>query len=205
VPGKLRRHLSYSNVIATIALFLAMGGGAIAAVVKLKPNQVKSKHIAPDAVTGADANESSFGTVPTATNATNATNAVNATSVGGTEIRRLDFRTGTTGGPTTILNDFRGLTLSATCTAGALSINADTSINGSEMEVWDNTQRDQVAPFNTSTNPSITGLLGNGGPNAATLVYSNPSGGHVTADFQYNQLGTLGGAFQCLVGGYAIG
>jgi hypothetical protein len=90
--------LSYANVMSTIAVFLALGGGAMAAV-KLKANQVKTKNIAPNAVTGDKALESSFSKVPTASqadnaahaasadsapsaaNATNATNAANATNL----------------------------------------------------------------------------------------------------------------------------
>ena len=95
-------------MIAVIALFIALGGGAIAAI-KLKANQVKTKNIAPNAVTGDKARESSFGQVPsaataqsatTAQNASNAENASNAAALGGSppsaffpdaNITRLDF------------------------------------------------------------------------------------------------------------------
>ena len=75
--ARLRPRLTFSNVVSVIALFVALGGGAYAAV-KLKPNQVKSKHIAPDAVRGVDANESSFGQVPSAANAVTAQSAATA-------------------------------------------------------------------------------------------------------------------------------
>ena len=75
--SQLRSRLSFSNVVSVIALFAALTGGAYAAV-KLKPNQVKSKNIAPNAVHGVDADESSFGTVPRAANADNAGNAAHA-------------------------------------------------------------------------------------------------------------------------------
>ncbi len=42
----LRRHFSYANVMATIAVFIALGGGAYA----LSRGEVKSKNIARDAV-----------------------------------------------------------------------------------------------------------------------------------------------------------
>jgi hypothetical protein len=95
VVERIRAHLTYANVMATVAVFLALGGGAVAAV-KLKANQVKTRNIAPDAVTGDKALESSFAQVPSAgkaddalhagradtagssTNAANATNADNA-------------------------------------------------------------------------------------------------------------------------------
>ncbi len=85
----IRSRLTYANVMATIAVFLALGGGAYAVNLKLKQNQVKTRNIAPDAVTGGKALESSFGQVPsagqannatTATTATNAANATNATN-----------------------------------------------------------------------------------------------------------------------------
>ena len=42
----IRKRLSYANVMATLALFVALGGGAYA----LSRGEVKSKHIARDAV-----------------------------------------------------------------------------------------------------------------------------------------------------------
>lgn len=50
--SKLKRHLSVANVLSCIALFVALGGSAYAAV-KLKPNQVKAVNIANQAVTNA--------------------------------------------------------------------------------------------------------------------------------------------------------
>ena len=49
---KLKRHLSVANVLSCIALFIALGGSAFAAV-KLKANQVKAVNIAKQAVTNA--------------------------------------------------------------------------------------------------------------------------------------------------------
>jgi hypothetical protein len=44
MPDRLRRNLSYANVMATIAVFVALGGSSYAAVALTK-NSVKSKHI----------------------------------------------------------------------------------------------------------------------------------------------------------------
>jgi hypothetical protein len=44
LPARLRSRLSYANVVATIALFAALGGGAYAAT-ELSRNSVRSKHI----------------------------------------------------------------------------------------------------------------------------------------------------------------
>jgi hypothetical protein len=75
--ARLRPRLTFANVVSVMALFIALGGGSYAAV-KLKANQVKSKNIAPDAVQGIDANESSFGQVPSANQANNANQANSA-------------------------------------------------------------------------------------------------------------------------------
>ena len=84
----MRRHLTYSNVVATLALFLVLGGG-IAVAAALKKNSVKSKQIAANAVkgseikngavttdeladgaaTGAKVDEASLGRVPSAADA----------------------------------------------------------------------------------------------------------------------------------------
>ena len=83
----MRKHLTYSNVGVTICLFLLLGGAtAIAAgglgkntvgskqlkknsvtAAKIKKNAVTTAKIKKDAVTGAKVNESTLGTVPSAT------------------------------------------------------------------------------------------------------------------------------------------
>jgi hypothetical protein len=48
-----RPRFTYANVMATIAVFIALGGSSVAAVtISLKKNSVKSKNIAAGAVTG---------------------------------------------------------------------------------------------------------------------------------------------------------
>ena len=61
---RIGRALSYSNVMATVAVFIALGGGAYA--VSLKRNSVGSKQIKANAVKASEAKESTFGTVPNA-------------------------------------------------------------------------------------------------------------------------------------------
>jgi hypothetical protein len=96
---KFKKHLSYANVMASLAMFAVLGGGAFAAV-KLKKDSVGSKQLktnavktaeladgavttpklADNAATGAKVDESSLGQVPSAASADSATNATNATS-----------------------------------------------------------------------------------------------------------------------------
>ena len=47
----IRKHLSYANVVATLALFLAMGGGALAAL-RIPPNSIGTPQLKRGAVTG---------------------------------------------------------------------------------------------------------------------------------------------------------
>jgi hypothetical protein len=47
----IKRHLTFANVVAVMALFLALGGGAYAAL-KVKANSVGTKQLKDNAVTG---------------------------------------------------------------------------------------------------------------------------------------------------------
>jgi hypothetical protein len=84
----MHKHLSYANVVATMALFVALGGGAYAAI-NLPKNSVGAKQIKKNAVsgrkvknrslTGADLNLSKLGKVPSAAGADHAGSADHAT------------------------------------------------------------------------------------------------------------------------------
>jgi hypothetical protein len=86
---KLAGKFTYANVMATVAVFLALGGASYAAfkvpknsigAKQLKNGAVTAAKIKNGAVTGAKMAAGTLGTVPSATNATTATNAVNATN-----------------------------------------------------------------------------------------------------------------------------
>jgi hypothetical protein len=97
MAGSIRRRISYANVMSTIAVFAALGGGAYAAVA-LPKNSVGSKQIKKNAVTnakigknavtgakvknasltGADINLATLPKVGSAANADNAGHAANA-------------------------------------------------------------------------------------------------------------------------------
>ena len=91
----LRRRLSYANVMATIAVFVALGGSAYA-VTQLPKNSVGSKQLKKNSVTAAKIKDgtitgqkiklSTLGTVPSASSAATAGtagNASNADALGG--------------------------------------------------------------------------------------------------------------------------
>lgn len=73
---KIRKHLTYANVVASLALFLVISGGAAYAASHLAKNSVGSKQLRANSVTGrkvkdgsltgADVNASTLGEVPSA-------------------------------------------------------------------------------------------------------------------------------------------
>jgi hypothetical protein len=72
----LRARLTYANVVATLALFLALGGTSYAALQitskDIKNRTIKGGDIAKDTLGGTEINESRLAVVPHATNADNA-------------------------------------------------------------------------------------------------------------------------------------
>ncbi len=92
--SRLRRHLSYANVMASIAVFLALGGVGYAATSingnniakrtvganKLKNGTLTSKQVKANALNGGVIEETSLGTVPSAQTAVSATTATSAAS-----------------------------------------------------------------------------------------------------------------------------
>jgi hypothetical protein len=65
--SRIRRHLTYANAMATLAIFLVLGGGAYAAF-HLPKNSVRSRNIVNNQVLGKDVKESSLGKVPSSAN-----------------------------------------------------------------------------------------------------------------------------------------
>jgi len=69
----VRRHLTFSNIVALLALFLALGGSVYAASKingkSIKKQSVPGNRLKPDSVTSTQVNESSLAQVPSAANA----------------------------------------------------------------------------------------------------------------------------------------
>jgi hypothetical protein len=100
----MRRHISYANVMATIAVFFALAGGSYAAIQipknsvgskQLKKSAVTSRAIKNNTITGADVDEAKLGTVPVATRAVSAgsaATAANADTLDGLDSSQLKLR-----------------------------------------------------------------------------------------------------------------
>ena len=84
--GAVRGRLTYANVMATMAVFLALGGGAWALTRnsvgprQIKPNAVRSSDVKNNALKGPDVNEATLGQVPSSEEATTADDATSAES-----------------------------------------------------------------------------------------------------------------------------
>lgn len=125
----LRGRLTYANVVATLALFLALGGGAYAVSKigskQIKRNAVKSKHLAANAAKGRDVAEGTLGTVP------------NAARLGGRRlgeiVERIDFSEfgATSAQPVEQVQRVGGIDLTIRCTqVGGLTSDAVLEVEG---------------------------------------------------------------------------
>lgn len=148
---RLRRP-SGAMLVAIVALFVALAGGAYAATSingkNIKNHTITGKKLKNDTLTGTQINESKLGTVPHATNANSATHATNADSA--THATNADSATTATNA-----NQLGGVT-------------ADQFLHGEHIVTAasgaDSTTTPQTA---TATCPSGEVALGGGGENDA--------------------------------------
>lgn len=227
---KPRSHLSYANVTATLALFIALGGVSYAAAKigsdeianngirskDLRNNDVRGKDIrssaiagsdvGTDALTGDDVLESSLGSVPLATNAQQ---AANASAVGGVRAARIDFRAIDGTQQTEILN-LGGLIMRADCNpADSLDIQADTTVAGAYLQSAGmrsgstggvENQVQVSGDFDPGDNLDLLPDVDD-----STLIqlgYTTPAGSQVTAVFHVED--DQPDANRCLVAGHAL-
>ncbi len=139
--NQIRKRLTYSNVMSSIAVFLVLGGATAFAAglaknsvgskqlkknavtsAKIKNNAVTTAKIKNGAITGAKITTSSLGTVP---NATHASSADNANTVGGQSVVKV-FRTLTQGQGGVQVASVGGFNFIATCGAN----DADLEVTG---------------------------------------------------------------------------
>jgi hypothetical protein len=107
----IRDRLTYANVMATLAVFIAIGGTGYAAInlprnsvgakqlrthavtaSKIKPGAVTGRRVRDNSLTGKDIDEATLAKVPSATNADHASNADSAGTIGGVTATQLQDR-----------------------------------------------------------------------------------------------------------------
>jgi len=136
---QIRKHITFANVMSSIAVFLVLGGGAAYAAKKIGSNEIKGNSIttgkikkeavsaskikknsvttakiANGAVTGSKLNLGTIGAVPNAVHATNADNAKNANTVGGQSATKIFAKLADGSGTATIAN-IAGFAITASC------------------------------------------------------------------------------------------
>jgi hypothetical protein len=189
---------------------------------KIKNGAVTTSKIKNGAITGAQVNASTLGTVPNAThagsadtakNADNANhagsadNANNANAVGGLHLAKLNYSSNLNGSKTVIFSG-AGLTLYAACDADEdLDFTATTDVNNSEIYESGNYLTTYEGNYDDNFDQGDTENVGaNIGDNSqdevqGQLVYANPNGGTVTAEFFLNDNESFGGITACAVQG----
>src|SRR5215210_963256 len=166
---RVRLRFTYANVTATLALFLALGGGAYAAATlparsvgskqlkknavvraKIKKNAVNGAKVRNNSLTGDDILEASLGKVPSAAAADTATNAGHAGSSGALDKATYKAAGGTVApGPAP-----------AGATAGC---DAGQHVVGGGVKVDDPNSAFIVDEFPDAANTAWTGRVGTGG------------------------------------------
>jgi hypothetical protein len=229
---QIRKHITFANVMSSIAVFLVLGGASAYAAKKIGSNEIKGNSIttgkikkeaisaskikknavttakiANGAVTGAKLNLGTVGTVPNAAHAINADNANNANTVGGNTVRRFSYITDNEGNSPQNVLSLGGITLTANCEGGLLTAFATTSVANSMVHSGGTNLGNE--PFYNEFDSWDPGekfefLSENeNDSNQGTLTYANTSGGVVTVTFASEE-GGMGGK-ECILVGSAIG
>jgi hypothetical protein len=193
--------------MATVAVFIALGGGAYAATQlkknsvgtkQLKANSVTTAKIKRGAVTGSKVQSATLGLVPSATHATSADSAAQAAeadSVGGQKLQKVSF-VAPDNTPATILFHAFGLEVVASCSnTGAVEAHAVPTTQDSEIQVFGNSNNAFFAfedsSFGVSGPIELTHGVGKEG--SATLVYGTASGHVATMTYSFDSGVTFSG------------
>jgi hypothetical protein len=161
MEAQMRPKLTYANVVATLALFIAIGGASAFAASQLGKNSVGPKQLKKNAVTtakiknealtaakvkkgtltGTQINASTLGTVPDASHArsadhaTGADHASSADTVGGLSVIKFEQAGPVSGASPVTVVSLGGLQLEYSCdeVTDSLAFRATTSVDGASI------------------------------------------------------------------------
>lgn len=222
---KIRKRLTYANVMSSIAVFLVIGGASALAAGQLGKNSVGTKQLKNNAVTtakikknavngskvkdgsltGADINLGTLGTVPSAANATNANNANNANTVGGRNVKEIFSKLAPSTPPTVIFS--------------AVGFNIVASCNGSgnpEIELDPQTSEDDTAAMGNGSpggaffvreqgvEPNSIELTKGNERGITTFSAAQSNGANLTGTIGYDDTSTFNGENVCAIYGQVI-
>jgi hypothetical protein len=199
--SRATKRLSYANVMATVAVFVALGGGAYAAF-HLARNSVASRNIQNGQVKSADVRDEGIAGRDIAED-TLTHNDIAETSLSATPSQPMLFKGEPGDGPSVVL-DLPALVVNVDCTAGGMNVIATTDSNGAVINSAFSTAGDasahemRDADFGVGDNFDVTGTSDD--DTAGVLVYTRANGASVTANFQADRNTALG---TCLFAGTA--
>jgi len=206
--ARLRRRLTFANIIAVIALFFAMGGVAYAASIdghSIIRHSTPGNRLVDNSVTGSQVRESSLTKVPKAAKADSATNAATANHRTLRTFHKV-IATNTTTPRTVVV--VGGLTIDLSCDAsGNPAVRATGSFTGALIR------------GSNVNNAGAAGLFGSSNSTAGTPVavfdatdirgsvtgaYLTPAGHVVTFNLVIDDNNTVNNFDGCSVSGLAV-
>jgi hypothetical protein len=230
--ARLRRRPSPATAIALVALFVALGGTSYAALVvtgrnvrngsltgaDVKTNSltgvdirgIHGADVTNNSLTSADVAESKLGKVPTAKTADRAVSATTATSasnVNGLGVRKFSLKI-PSGGPEAVVAAAAGVTVRASCPAGAPAVRATSDVNDAVISVsvvnggnasFGGVDKD----FDIGQSADLDQNADNG---TGVVAYSTPTGATATASYGFASAPTFGATNAgCAVWGTIVG
>jgi hypothetical protein len=218
--------LTYANVMATLAVFLALGGGAWALsrnsvgakqikknavrAPEIKKNAVRAAEIRADAVgatevaddslTGGDLDELSLGEVP------RAAAAGNADSVDGLSLERVFFKADPNT-PVAAIASLGVLRINAGCdVAGNVVATVEPASGAPPLELKHEGEGNANGVFDDQSAVAAPRTITFGGTSAAGMVRVASANGDVAVfDFGYDSAPSFGGENVCTLSGILIG
>lgn len=217
---QIRAHLSYANVMSTIAVFLVLGGAtALAAsqlgkssvgskqlkknavtAAKIKSNAVTTAKIKNNAVNGSKVDESTLSQVPSAAMASTAGSANTAgvaSKVNGVSVTKISARSS---GPVEEGELFENghVRVTFSCDAGGnVTLRAFTLSDHASIQAYGTSTDTEDTDYNIADNPKIVSSTNE----QRDLVYADESGDVVHLSYLVQELRPVGP--KCVVGGFA--
>jgi hypothetical protein len=230
---RLRARLTYANVMATLAMFLVLGGATAWAALgkntvgtkqlknnavtvkkiknnavttaKIKNNAVTTAKIKDGAVTGAKVNLGSLGKVPSAASADTATSAGNANTVGGRTVTQVFVKIQKSTAVT--VGTFGPFKIVATCNAAGDFENFELDPQTSDTDIAAFGNGVGVGPIferEQGAEPNSIDLTGGNVRGITTFSAAQSGGFVVTGTLGYDDTATFNGEPVCAIYGQVI-